>query len=99
MSDTQASKPQWLEYIYRTAHPVLRWLPTKLAEWIGYIPVHLSTYLVHTQYLCCCAALVQDTVLVVPQYPYCIEEDRHAVDLENCWTARLGRPDNRGDFG
>jgi hypothetical protein len=24
-----------LEYIYRTAHPVLRWLPTKLAEWIG----------------------------------------------------------------
>ena len=35
MSGTQASKPQWLEYIYRTAHPVLRWLPTKLAEWIG----------------------------------------------------------------
>ncbi len=27
--------PEWLEYIYRTAHPVLRWLPTKLAEWIG----------------------------------------------------------------
>jgi len=27
--------PKWLEYIYRTAHPVLRWLPTKLAEWIG----------------------------------------------------------------
>ena len=26
--------PQWLEYIYRTAHPVLCWLPTKLAEWI-----------------------------------------------------------------
>jgi hypothetical protein len=35
ISDTQASLPQWLEYIYRTAHPVLRWLPTKLAEWIG----------------------------------------------------------------
>jgi hypothetical protein len=35
MSDTQASKPQWLEYIYRTAHPILCWLPTKLAEWIG----------------------------------------------------------------
>jgi hypothetical protein len=34
VSDTQASAPQWLEYIYRTAHPVLRWLPTKLAEWI-----------------------------------------------------------------
>ena len=29
------SSPQWLEYTYRTAHPVLRWLPTKLAEWIG----------------------------------------------------------------
>ena len=27
--------PKWLEYVYRTAHPVLRWLPTKLAEWIG----------------------------------------------------------------
>ena len=24
-----------MEYIYRTAHPTLRWLPTKLAEWIG----------------------------------------------------------------
>ena len=34
VSDTQASAPQWLEYIYRTTHPVLRWLPTKLAEWI-----------------------------------------------------------------
>jgi hypothetical protein len=34
-SDKQASAPKWLEYIYRTAHPVLRWLPTKLAEWIG----------------------------------------------------------------
>ena len=27
--------PKWLEYVYRTAHPALRWLPTKLAEWIG----------------------------------------------------------------
>ena len=35
MSDAQASPPQWLEYIYRTANPALRWLPTKLAEWIG----------------------------------------------------------------
>jgi hypothetical protein len=33
-SDTQASAPQWLEYIYRTANQVLRWLPTKLAEWL-----------------------------------------------------------------
>jgi hypothetical protein len=26
---------EYLTYEYRTAHPVLRWLPTKLAEWIG----------------------------------------------------------------
>ena len=30
-----SSPPDWLEYVYRTAHPALRWLPTKLAEWIG----------------------------------------------------------------
>jgi hypothetical protein len=29
------SSLDWLEYIYRSSHPVLRWLPTKLAEWIG----------------------------------------------------------------
>ena len=29
------SPPKWLEYVYLTAHPALRWLPTKLAEWIG----------------------------------------------------------------
>ena len=33
--DQQAATVTWLEYVYRTAHPVLRWLPTKLAEWIG----------------------------------------------------------------
>ena len=27
-------------------------------------------------------------MLVVPPYPYCIEEDRHAVDLEDCWAVR-----------
>jgi hypothetical protein len=27
--------PKWLDYVYRTAHPVLHWLPTTLAEWIG----------------------------------------------------------------
>ncbi len=26
-------------------------------------------------------------MLVVPPYPYCIEEDHHDVDLEDCWTA------------
>ena len=32
----------------------------------------------------CCAALAQDTVLIVPPYSYCIEEleDRHDVALE-----------------
>jgi hypothetical protein len=38
LADTQASAPQWLEYMYRTAHLVLccQWLPTtgKLAEWL-----------------------------------------------------------------
>ena len=29
------SSPDWLEYVYRTSHHVLRWLPAKLAEWIG----------------------------------------------------------------
>ncbi len=24
-----------LEYVYRTSHPVLRWLLPKLAEWVG----------------------------------------------------------------
>ena len=35
VSDGSASSQTWLEYVYRTAHPALRWLPTKLAEWIG----------------------------------------------------------------
>ena len=25
----------WLEYPYRKSHPILRWLPSKLAAWIG----------------------------------------------------------------
>jgi hypothetical protein len=35
MSDAQTSTPKWLEYMYRTAHPALSWLPTKLTEQIG----------------------------------------------------------------
>jgi hypothetical protein len=35
LTDRSAAPPQWLENVYRTAHPALRWLPTKLAEWIG----------------------------------------------------------------
>ena len=33
--DRQSSSPNRLQYVYRTAHPALRWLPTKLNEWIG----------------------------------------------------------------
>ena len=35
LPDGSAASTAWLEYVYRTAHPALRWLPTKLAEWIG----------------------------------------------------------------
>ena len=31
---------------------------------------------------------MQDNVLVVPPYPYSIEEDRREVLLEDCWAAR-----------
>ena len=27
--------PEWVTYNYRTSHSILRWLPSKLAEWIG----------------------------------------------------------------
>ncbi len=30
-----ASAQDYVTYPYNTAHLVLRWLPTKLAEWIG----------------------------------------------------------------
>ncbi len=33
--DVLDPEPAWMSYEFRTAHPVLRWLPTKLAEWIG----------------------------------------------------------------
>jgi hypothetical protein len=35
LPDGHLAMPTWLEYVYRTAHPVLRWLPTRLAGWIG----------------------------------------------------------------
>jgi hypothetical protein len=34
LGEGQVPYPNWLEYVYRTAHPMLCWLPTKLAEWI-----------------------------------------------------------------
>ena len=30
-----ADQPRWIECKYRTSHPIIRWLPTKLAAWIG----------------------------------------------------------------
>ena len=30
-----ADSPEWVTYQYRKAHPVLRWLPSKLAEWLA----------------------------------------------------------------
>ena len=33
--DCFAPGQDYITYPYRTAHPVLQWLPTKLAEWIG----------------------------------------------------------------
>ena len=48
-----------------------------------YIP--LLYIVVCTNLLHCC---VQDTIVVVPPFPYCIEEDRHDVPLEDCWYAR-----------
>ena len=30
-----AADGEWVTYQYREAHPILRWLPSKLAEWIG----------------------------------------------------------------
>ena len=185
LPDGPVSPPKWLEYVYRTAHPVLRWLPTKLAEWIGenmqdelgfpdkadqraepgsgwtpaelnhilqshvvdgalttfgcveweselcrgvmrarcypfdmpkhrfhgmnpkvkYIDViymymhityimhthgiynvHICIYLIYLNFQLCC---VQDTILVIPPYPYCIEEAFQDVQLEDCWYARL----------
>ena len=31
---------------------------------------------------------VQDTILVISPYPYCIEEDHNDIPLEDCWYAR-----------
>ncbi len=32
---------------------------------------------------------MQDTILVIPLYPYCIEEVNEDVPLEDCWYARM----------
>ena len=33
--DGQPAGPAWLEYPFRKSHPIIRWLPSKLAAWIG----------------------------------------------------------------
>ena len=33
--DGQPAGPAWLEYLFRKSHPIIRWLPSKLAAWIG----------------------------------------------------------------
>ena len=35
IESSQAPDHVWLQYAYRKDHPVLQYLPTKLAEWIG----------------------------------------------------------------
>ena len=32
---TDDTRPEWVTYPYRNAHPILRWLPSKLAEWLS----------------------------------------------------------------
>ena len=49
---------------------------------LRYIQVYTSIY---TDIL---VFYVQDTIVIVPPYPYCIEEDHHDVPLEDCWFAR-----------
>jgi hypothetical protein len=39
---------------------------------------------------------VQDTILVIPPYPYCIETENDDVPLEDCWYARPQLDGRRG---
>ena len=47
--------------------------------------VHECMYLIISYIQRC---YVQDTILVIPPYPYCIEEENDDVPLEDCWYAR-----------
>jgi hypothetical protein len=49
---------------------------------LSYVSVHTGIY-PDVLYL-----YAQDTIVIVPPYPYCIEEDHHDVALEDCWFAR-----------
>ncbi len=46
--------------------------------------IHLCTWIYLYNQLCC----VQDTILVIPPYPYCMEEVPQDVPLEDCLYAR-----------
>jgi hypothetical protein len=35
MDADDAATPEWVTYAFRTAHPILRWLPSKLAVWLA----------------------------------------------------------------
>jgi len=32
---TDDARPEWVTYLYLTSHSMLRWLPSKLAEWLA----------------------------------------------------------------
>ena len=49
---------------------------------LQYVCVYTSIY---SHVICFCE---QDTVVIVPPYPYCIKEDRLDVALDDCWYAR-----------
>ncbi len=44
---------------------------------------HTSIYTDYVTDIHCLNA--QDSGVIVPPYPYCIEEDHHEVVLEDCW--------------
>ena len=46
--------------------------------------VHECMYLIISYIQRC---YVQDTILVIPPYPYCIEEENDDVQLKDCWYA------------
>ena len=50
-----------------------------------YIHVYAVMWLLMSSILGCC---LQDTILVIPPYPYCIEEVPQDVPLEDCWYDR-----------
>jgi hypothetical protein len=35
MDADNAGTPEWVTYAFRTAHPILLWLPSKLAAWLA----------------------------------------------------------------